>query len=311
MPDNETRPILVTGAHRSGTTWVGKMLATSGEAVYISEPLNIWHRPGILSAPVNHWYTYICEQNQDDYLPAFQETLRLQYHVLEDIKSFRRFKDIPLMLQDSSNFFLGRMQDKRPLLKDPFAVFSAPWFGKALDCQVVIIVRHPAAIASSLKRLGWSFDFEHLLAQPLLMNNLLEPYRDDMLAMTKNRQDIIGQSGLLWRIIYQIVAQYESKYPKFQVVRHEDLSLDPIDSFRSLYNVLGLNFSAHVKQVINKASSQENPGERADKSIYATRLNSQANLNNWKRRLDPDEITRLRSLTKDTAAIYYSEESWQ
>jgi len=215
------------------------------------------------------------------------------------------------MLQDSSSFFWGSMHGKRPLLKDPFAVFSAPWFGKALDCQVVIIVRHPAAIASSLKRLGWSFDFEHLLTQPLLMNDLLEPYRDDMLAMTRNRQDIIGQSGLLWRIIYQVVAQFESKYPQFQVVRHEDLSLDPIDSFRSLYNNLDLSFSAHVKQVINKASSQDNPGERADKSIYATRLNSQANLNNWKRRLDPDEITRLHSLTKDTAAIYYPEESWQ
>jgi hypothetical protein len=310
VPDNETRPILITGAHRSGTTWVGKMLAASGEAVYISEPLNLWHRPGILRAPVNHWYTYICEQNQDDYLPAFQETLRLQYHVLEDIKSFRRLKDLPHMLQDSSSFFLGSIQDKRPLLKDPFAVFSTPWFEKALDCQVVITVRHPAAIASSLKRLDWSFDFEHLLGQPLLMNDLLEPYYDDMQAMARNPQDIIGQSGLLWRIIYQVVAQYESKYPQFQVVRHEDLSLDPIDSFSSLYNILDLSFSAHVKQVIIKSSSQNNPGERADRSIYAIRLNSQANLNNWKSRLDPDEITRLRSLTKDTAAIYYSEESW-
>ncbi|GAH47721.1 unnamed protein product, partial [marine sediment metagenome] len=113
------------------------------------------------------------------------------------------------------------------------------------------------------------------------------------------------------RIIYQVVAQFESKYPQFQVVCHEDLSLDPIDNFRSLFNSLGLSFSAHARQVIIKASSQDNPGERADKSIYATRLNSQANLNNWKRRLDPDEITRLRSLTKDTAAIYYSEEFWQ
>ncbi|MFC2055018.1 sulfotransferase [Chloroflexota bacterium] len=311
MPDNETRPILITGAHRSGTTWVGKMLAASGEAVYISEPLNIWHRPGILRAPVNHWYTYICEQNQDDYLPAFQETLRLQYHVWEDIKSFRRLKDLPHMLQDSSSFFLGSMQGKRPLLKDPFAVFSAPWFEKALDCQVVIIVRHPAAIASSIKRLDWSFDFEHLLAQPHLMNDLLEPYRNDMLATTRNPQDVIGQSGLLWRIIYQVVTQYESKYPQFLVVRHEDMSLDPIDSFHSLYNSFGLSFSAQVKQVILKSSSQDNPGERADKSIYTTRLNSQANLNNWKHRLDPDEITRLHSLTKDTAAIYYSEESWQ
>jgi LPS sulfotransferase NodH len=42
------QPILVTGAHRSGTTWVGKILCASGEAAYISEPLNLWHRPGVM-----------------------------------------------------------------------------------------------------------------------------------------------------------------------------------------------------------------------------------------------------------------------
>ena len=34
-------PILVTGAHRSGTTWVGRMLCASGEAHYVSEPFNV------------------------------------------------------------------------------------------------------------------------------------------------------------------------------------------------------------------------------------------------------------------------------
>ena len=41
-----THPILVTGAHRSGTTWVGKMLAADADTGYISEPLNVLHRPG-------------------------------------------------------------------------------------------------------------------------------------------------------------------------------------------------------------------------------------------------------------------------
>ena len=58
------RPILVTGGHRTGTTWVGKMLAASGEAAYISEPLNVLHRPGVMSTPVRHWYTYICPENE-------------------------------------------------------------------------------------------------------------------------------------------------------------------------------------------------------------------------------------------------------
>jgi hypothetical protein len=48
---NAQSPILVTGAHRTGTTWVGKMLAASPQVAYISEPLNVWHRPGVLRAP--------------------------------------------------------------------------------------------------------------------------------------------------------------------------------------------------------------------------------------------------------------------
>ncbi len=65
-------PILVTGAHRSGTTWVGKILCASGEAAYISEPLNMWHRLGVMRKPVSGWYTYITQENEAGYLSAFQ-----------------------------------------------------------------------------------------------------------------------------------------------------------------------------------------------------------------------------------------------
>jgi hypothetical protein len=39
-------PVLVTGIHRSGTTWVGKMLAAAPGVVYINEPLTGIHRSG-------------------------------------------------------------------------------------------------------------------------------------------------------------------------------------------------------------------------------------------------------------------------
>ena len=63
--------ILVTGAHRTGTTWVGQMLAAGGLA-YVSEPLNVLHRHGVMSAPVKHWYTYITSENEADYLSGYQ-----------------------------------------------------------------------------------------------------------------------------------------------------------------------------------------------------------------------------------------------
>ena len=173
----ERRPILVAGAHRTGTTWVGKMLAASGEAAYISEPLNVWHRPGVLRIPIEYWYTYICDQNEGGFLTALSETSHFHYHPWAELKSLRSRKDMLRMGRDLSIFWKGWFLRQRPLFKDPFAVFSAPWFADRLGFQVVITVRHPAAFVSSLKRLNWSFDFQDLLQQPLLMRDHLEPYR--------------------------------------------------------------------------------------------------------------------------------------
>jgi hypothetical protein len=315
VPANSS-PVLVTGAHRTGTTWVGKMLAAGPHSAYISEPLNILHRPGVLSSQVEHWYTYICPQNEAQYLPAFRQTLRFRYHLLAEILSLRSLKDAGRMGRDAGIFLRGRLSRERPLLKDPFAVFSAPWFASRLDCRVVITVRHPAAFASSLKRLDWPFDFSHLLAQPLLMRDWLEPYREQMLRMVSapastGGAEVIDQAGLLWCLVYQVVAQYCQQYPQFQVVRHEDLSLDPLGGFQQLYASLGLEFTSRVREQILAASSSDNPGELSSRSVHAVRLDSRENLHNWKRRLTHDEINQVRRLTEETAALFYPEISWE
>lgn len=308
MPDS---PILVTGAHRSGTTWVGKMLAANPQIAYISEPLNVLHRPGVLSAGVKHWYTYICHANEDQYLPGLQDTLAFQYHTLAEIQSLRSRKDFGRMLRDWNVFSQGRLFGRQPLLKDPFAVFSAPWFAERLNCRVVFTLRHPAAFASSLKRLKWNFDFSDLLAQPLLMEFLLEPFRDEMEAMLSTPQDVIGQASLLWRMIYQAVVQFQQAHPDFIVVRHEDLSLDPQAGFQQLYEGLGLDFTPAIAASIQRSSSAENPRELSKQAVHAVRLDSRANLENWKRRLDGEEITRIRSLTQDLAAHFYPDLDWE
>ena len=307
----EKHPILVTGAHRSGTTWVGKMLAASPQLAYISEPLNVLHRPGVLSASVKHWYTYICQANEDQYLPGLRQALAFRYHTLAEIQSLRSRKDVGRMLRDWSIFIRGHLYGQQPLLKDPFAVFSAPWFAERLNCRVVITLRHPAAFASSLKRLKWKFDFSDLLAQPLLMEHHLEPFRAEMEALLSAPQDVIGQAGLLWRMIYQVVAGYQETQPGFILIRHEDLSIDPLAGFRPLYAGLALAFTPQVAAAIQRSSSSENPSELSKQAVHAVRLDSRANLENWKRRLEPGEIDRIRRLTQDLAAQFYPDFDWE
>jgi hypothetical protein len=308
---SQKRPVLVTGAHRSGTTWVGKMLAASGQLAYISEPLNVLHRPGVMRTPVEHWYTYICTDNETRYLPALRETLAYRYHTWAEIKSLRSRKDLLRMGRDLGIFMTGRLCSRRPLLKDPFSIFSAAWFSERLDCQVVITVRHPAAFASSLKRLGWDFDFSDLLHQDLLMRDWLEPFRSQMETYLDKPEDVIGQSSLLWRMIYQVVDVFKTRFPQFIVVRHEDLSMNPISGYQQLYKDLGIGFTDRVEQAILQSSGSENPKELSKRAVHSVQLDSRANLQNWKRRLSPEEIERVRCLTQDLASRYYPEQAWE
>jgi len=305
---NAQAPILVTGAHRTGTTWVGKMLAASHQVAYISEPLNVWHRPGVLSAPVSRWYTLINEENEDTYLPAFREMLAFRYGLWRELRSLRSGKDFLRMGRDFSIFLRGRFLRQRPLLKDPFAVFSAPWFAKRLGCRVVVTVRHPAGFASSLKRLDWSFDFGDLLDQPLLMEKWLDVDRAEMEAL--QREDVIGQAALLWRMIYRVAARMIKLHPSFIVARHEDLSLDPVPGYRDLYAALDLDFTPEAEQAILNASGAGNPIELSENNIHAVKLDSRANLDNWKKRLSTEEITRVRKMTGRVANLFYSDEEW-
>ena len=304
----ESRPILVTGAHRSGTTWVGRMLSAHPQLAYISEPLNVWHRPGVMSAPVAKWYTYVFEGNEREYLPALRAMLAFRYRIGKEIVALRSFKDVLRMGRDLWGFLVARAWRQRPLIKDPFAVFSAAWFARRLDCRIVITVRHPAAFASSLKRLNWNFDFRNLLEQPGLMQAWLEEDRAEMEAVPG--EDIIGQAALLWRMIYRVVHSLHGLHPDFVVLRHEDLSQDPLAGFQGLYERLDLEFSAQVAQVVLHSSSGDNPVELSRKKVHSVRMDSRSSLDNWKKRLSRDEVLQIRRKTEAVAHLYYTDSEW-
>lgn len=305
------KPILVTGAHRTGTTWVGKTLALDRGLSYISEPLNFHRSQGVLAAEVPYWYTYICPDNEAKYLAAFQDTLNFKYHLREELNQLKGPKEAAKMVRDAAVFTFSRTLGRCPLLKDPFAVFSIPWFRARFSLQTVIMVRHPLPFVSSLKRLGWAFDFNHLLKQDLLMRDLLEPYREEMINLQNTPGDIIGQGILLWQMIYSVVDHYRKTDSDLLVVRHEDLSLQPLEGFGNLFQQLGLELTAPIEKIIRNRTRANNPQELARHDEHAIRLDSKANLRNWRDRLQEVEIARIVDSCQKEMAYYYQRDEWE
>ena len=183
-PLRALRPILVTGIPRSGTSWVGKMLDASGRVVYINEPLNPrrppGRSPGILAVPVAHRFQYVTRDNQSAFLQPFRELLALNYHVTAELKASHSAFDLLRLGKYWTSFLRGRLRRRRPLIDDPYAVFSTEWFVETLRCDAVVVVRHPASSVSSRKRLGYRIDFAELLQQSLLLRDWLQPFKGEM-----------------------------------------------------------------------------------------------------------------------------------
>lgn len=300
------RPILLTGMPRSGTTWVARILTASGEVGLVNEPFNLAVSPGTLRVPAEHWYAYVTAQNEDRYLPALTRVLEFEYPLVRELRRCRSRTDVLHTLKWWRDFV--RSRGLRPLVKEPHAVFSAGWFAERLGSDVVVMIREPLAVVSSWKRLEWSFDFTNLLEQPALMRDWLRPYEAEMTAALAPARDLVDRVALLWRVIYSVVA--DERFPAVRLVRHEDLSRDPVHGYAELYEALGLTFGETVAKAVEASSSSENPAETSVEHPHETQIDSRANLQNWRHRLSEDEIARIRAVTEETAALYYPELVW-
>ena len=143
------------------------------------------------------------------------------------------------------------------------------------------------------------------------MQGFLEPHREAMESMINTSTDVLAQSCLLWKMIYQAVDILSEQIPDLIIVRHEDVSLDPEGNFKLLYQMLDLEFSPEVENTVMQSSSSANPKGTSQDSVHSYHLNSHANLDNWKRRLSIEDIKRVRELTGEVADPYYSEQDWQ
>ena len=301
-------PILVTGAHRSGTTWVGRILAASGRVVYINEPLNRDHRPGVFAAAVPFWYFYLHDGNAGPYRAAFQQTLALRYGWTRELRAVRSPRDLARMVRDGLRWTWGRLLGRRPLLKDPFALPSVPWFVRRLGVRAVVLVRHPAAVAASWLRLGWVVHPRQLLAQPALLAQL-NPAEVRSLEAAAATDDRLAWAAAVWRALYARVLTYRD-LAAVHTVRHEDLARAPQRAFAALYAHLGLPFDARARRAVAR-STQGRATHTDPRRPHATALDSRAVVRAWQRAFTPEQVARLRALTAPVADHFYTPADWE
>ncbi|MGZ4430350.1 MAG: sulfotransferase, partial [Gaiellales bacterium] len=302
-------PILITGAHRSGTTWVGRTLAQSPELGYLDEPFGLLHRPGTCAVSFRHWFPYVT--GDDERLRSqLERTLSFRYSYADELPALRSARDAARMVRDAAHFASLRRRGARPLMKDPVALLSAPWLAQQFDMRVIVLIRHPAAFASSLQRMGWTHPFSHFLEQPRLVDDLVPQLEPDIREMAARPHDVIDQACLLWNIFHLVIARYRESHPDWLFVRHEDISREPREGYRRLCAHTAVEYSPRIEHYAAATSRPGNPAEPLSGVAHQLHRDSAANVRTWQNRLDPADIHRIRRRTEIVANAFYDESDW-
>jgi len=312
------RPILITGMARSGGSWVSKMIAGGGDVVHINEPFNRRHppglSPGLLRVPAPRAYQYVGPHNEAEHLAGFRDMVGLRYHLVDELRANRGLYDLAKTAKYATAFSRGRIRRQRPLIDDPYMVFAAGWMADHLDCQVVMLVRHPAGIVSSLARIGagWSDSIPDIAAQPELVEAYLADHADDLRQAAREPFDPIGHGALLWLLIHSAIAQQAARDPRVIVVRYEDLATDPVAGFHALYERLGMAFDRSAEATVRNgclAGPAQRPVPWGRVGLGRTAyqpMESRANAWAWRQRLSPAEIAQILERTRAVAERLYT-----
>jgi hypothetical protein len=251
-------PVLILSFARSGSSWVGSILATSRSAAYLVEP--------ITQSFIQVGGKYgIVDINSDPSVYA-------QYKEISELV----FRGIPprnpIMGMKLRDFTItGRM--KRHLLIKEVNPRAAGFFREQFNPLILLLIRHPAAVALSLSKIGWIM------------------HEDTQLDTGDPNADKWQKFGYAYGSYMNEAFIALKDYTDCVVVQFEHLALEPLDQFAKLFETLELDPPHNYKDVIENFCFANIPV----KSPHQIKRNSKQMVNKWKVELTKEELTSVRT----------------
>lgn len=271
--------ILLTGTHRSGTTWLAKMLAASG----------IWYVHEPFAPKKGRWPRSFEFRESGRVDPAADE---IASDVLRG--GFRAALNLPNADHPMMPLRLFRPRFDRLLIKDPLACLMTEYLTSRHGFQTLIIFRHPAGFASSLQRLGWprAAFLRQFLADESLMAAHLEPYR--ALIEKHSKEDGIASAAVLHGALNKVLWHFVQAGVG-TAIQFESLCRDPLEQLRNLFGLLELPYDDIVRETHRQACFGQS---RSVDSYHphAVARNSLAMADSWKLQLPQDDVRAVREI---------------
>lgn len=250
--------VFLAGTGRSGTTWLQNIINCNNDFRIMFEP---FHNKKVDCLKKWKYRQYIRPTNSSTkYLNPAEKILT------GNIKN-------PWI-----DKFNSRWLSRNRLIKDVRSNLFLKWLKNHFPhVPIVLIMRHPCAVANSKLKLNWDTHIDNLLSQP----NLIEDHLSPFLPKLKTAESTLEKHILLWCVEnYLPLKQFEPG--EIHIVFYENLCLNPEEEISKLSNFLDLNLLPEALKLIDIPSelTREESAINNDKNLISS----------WKNKLSPTQI---------------------
>lgn len=279
--------VLILSLPRSGSSWVGEIAGSAANAMYLREPLTQTMRAEHTVVPV------------DPRRPPAEL-------VTAGDRAFGGNADFPSnILIDPSQWSLRERGRRRVVIKEVNPM-AAAWLLERYRPRVVLLLRHPAAIAASYWSLGWR-EIERQTAK--IPAALLDALGGDARAAARSASGFWAHHAVLQAVAMRLGIDALASDPDHRIVRYEDICTEPESEFRQLFEFAGLQWDGAVAGRVHQHSSPlSNAGTRA----FGTSRNSASMPDSWRQNVTAADLQQMADVYRRFALPYYdSDADWQ
>lgn len=266
-------PILLLSYPRSGSSWAGKILATSSQLAYVREPITqpylkrfSGERP-VFRAEGSHKDFCIYKQLAGD---VFSGLPSLHKGVVDNKRDF-----LPS----------SKTTSQRLLIKEVNPA-AANFYCQHYNPFLLLLLRHPAAVALSFHERGWLKKHGELL-------------KDD------SEQDDWWRFGKLYGTYMAEAVETATQYKNAKIIHYEALVNDPKQHYSDIFVDCGVDVPENFESIIERYCHSKNDLS----SGYQTERNSKVTAEKWKSKLNAEQLASLHEGFLATGLNFYRDAS--
>jgi Sulfotransferase family len=226
--------IFIAGTARSGTTWLAELLARNSRRRIVFEPFRndrvpLWERAAT-------WQYIRPDDAENEFLEPARRILNGDFR------------------NEWADYYNERLVTRGRIIKDIRANLMLPWLYEQFGpFPLIYLIRHPAAVAASWMREGWTFSLvNELLSQPQLVEDVLTPVAD----LIRREEDPWGQIIYLW-CIENFVPLRQFSEGEILIVFYENLITQPETELMRIGQHCGIQLTTQIEW-LSKPSATTN-----------------------------------------------------